>query len=727
MGHIRRSNPCAPVDLVRGNFPLALARTDMMAITLLQRLVELGGGTVEKVALRGFSKEGQGAWLAFLLDDRIEVGIPGGYHLQDNDHFQRFWEAALGCEAGSPAQQRIQAMVNMFEWRHTTPAGAAYLNRLGIVENQARNYPRVFLIDGDVGMYDMHDGSNGMSAGDETAFLDSLRKPWRYVRKPTYEDGADGEDGDVTSTTAVPALGAELLVSGPGSEAALYPDILQATAALTGDRFVITARATSITQAARVWWTWSTDAVFNDEAQEPWKSVPMTATGGGTWTSPPIAAPAGTVIGWYAEVENSTTVGGTVFTRTHAAPIRFLRLPDPKSCAAAPVQNCSPSSWSLLLPVVLESAGVGGSRYTSEVTLASRAATSTEVTLVYTASEGSGSGSATITLAPGEQRVIPGILEFLRNQGLAIPNDGSPQIGTLLCTFAGVPSGSQVFAAAPSADQVFAGVRTFTTDPAGGSGTFGLFTPAAESGEGPVTIFGLQQNASQRSNLAVVNAGASPVTVRVELFGPSGQSLGVLPSQQIAGLGWFQFRQPLLGKASSGRAVVTRVEGNSPISAYGVLNDAVTSDGSYLAPVFPGDASGPGRLVPIVLDVSGIGGARYHTELTLTNFTSSPLSLTLVYTAAAGFGSGSGEVPLTLPAGEQRIVADAIALLRGTLPIETGINVGGSLMVIQSRNGVGQGQQHTAGPGGARHLMFADSSALRGARISKMMANRMNP
>ncbi|MCG3195208.1 MAG: hypothetical protein L6R30_18215 [Thermoanaerobaculia bacterium] len=46
---------------------------------------------------------------------------------------------------------------------------------------------------------------------------------------------------------------------------------------------------------------------------------------------------------------------------------------------------------------------------------------------------------------------------------------------------------------------------------------------------------------------------------------------------------------------------------------------------------------------------------------------------------------------------------------------------------LQSRNGVGPGQQHTAGPGGARHLMFADSSRLLGARISKLMANRMNP
>lgn len=671
-GHLARVNACTPVDFVRGNFPLALARTDMLAITLLQRLVEVGGGAVQKVALRGFSKEGNAAWLAFLIDDRIEVGIPGGYHLEDRDQWVGFWEAALGCEPGSPRQQEIQGIVNGLEWRRRTPAGAAMKNRLGITENVPLFYPRVFLIDGDVGMYNMHDGSYNMSAGDESAFLDSfVSRPWRYVRKATVEAGADGEDGDETSTTAVPVLGAELLVAGPGSEARLYPDILQATAVLTGNRFVVTARATSIAQAARVWWTWSTDMEFNDVAQEPWRSVPMTASGGGVWTSPPIDVPPGTVVGWYAEVGNSATVGGSVSTRTHAAPIRFLRSTLPKDCEPAPRVSCSPSSWSLLLPVVLESAGVGGSRYSSEVTLASKLATSTEVTLVYTASIGSGSGSAKLTLAPLEQRVIPGILGFLRSQGLPIPDDGSSQVGTLLCTFSGADSG----------DEVFVGARTYTADPAGGAGTFGLFTPAAEAGAGPITIFGLQQNDAQRSNLAVVNTGASPVTVRIELFGPGGQSLGVLPDRTIGGLGWIQVGQPLAGKAASGRAIVTRVEGNSPISAYGVLNDAVTSDGSYLTPVLGDDFSGPDRLVPVVLDASGVGGARYRTELTLSNLTTSPLSLTLAYTAAPGFGSGSGEVPLTVLAGEQRIIPDAIAFLRATLPIETGGDVGGSLVV----------------------------------------------
>jgi hypothetical protein len=46
---------------------------------------------------------------------------------------------------------------------------------------------------------------------------------------------------------------------------------------------------------------------------------------------------------------------------------------------------------------------------------------------------------------------------------------------------------------------------------------------------------------------------------------------------------WTQFNQPLaaLG-ATSGFALIQKTSGNSTFVTYGVLNDAVTSDGSYI-------------------------------------------------------------------------------------------------------------------------------------------------
>ncbi len=338
------------------------------------------------------------------------------------------------------------------------------------------------------------------------------------------------------------------------------------------------------------------------------------------------------------------------------------------------------AATSLLVPVVLEAAGLGGSRYTSDLTLVSRAAAPTDVVLSYTASQGSGSGFARVTLAAGEMRVLSGVVDWLRGQGLPIPADGSTQVGTLLATFRGVAD----------AGLVAAGARSFTADPLGSGGTFGLYAPAASTTTTKATIIGLQQNATQRSNLAVVNAGPDPVTLHIQLVGPNGEALTSPSDQTLAGYGWTQFNEPLLSQAASGIAVITRISGASPFSAYGVLNDAVTSDGSYIPPLLDGDASGGDRLVPVVLDVQGLG-ARFKTELTLTNLTPSPLPLTLVYTAAAGFGSGSGNVALALAAGEQRILPDTIAFLRGTLPIENdGRNVGGSL-VVQAPSGTPAG------------------------------------
>ena len=326
------------------------------------------------------------------------------------------------------------------------------------------------------------------------------------------------------------------------------------------------------------------------------------------------------------------------------------------------------SGASLLLPVVLETPGSAGSYYTSEVTIASRLSRPVDVLLSYTAAAGGGSGFARLSLAAGEQRVLPGILSWLRGRGLPVPDDSSSRVGTLLLTFSD----------APATDGLFAGARTFTPDPSGGAGTFGLFYAAAATSTSTATLFGLQQNGSQRSNVALVNAGASPVTLRTQLLGPAGELLGSVDST-LAGYAWTQLNTPFAGLGvTSGRAVVTRTSGSSPFTVYGVLNDAVTSDGSFIPPLLPGDASPADRLVPIVLSVSG-----YRTELTLSNLTPSPLPLTLAYTAspqlnAAGTGTGT----ITLGAFEQRVETDAMGFLRGLgIPVPATGSVGGSLSV----------------------------------------------
>lgn len=325
---------------------------------------------------------------------------------------------------------------------------------------------------------------------------------------------------------------------------------------------------------------------------------------------------------------------------------------------------------SALLPVVLDVRGVGGAPFTTEVTLVSRATVASRVLLSYTASAGSGTGWAGLELAAGQTRILPDVIDFLRSQGLAIPDDGTNQVGTLRVTLVG----------ATNAGDLFVGGRTSTP---GDGGSFGLFYADAATSTATAIVAGLQENDAMRSNLAVVNAGAEPVTLAIRLHGPLGEDLGTLEDAALPAWGWKQYNRPLLGKAASGRALVTRISGTSPFSAYGVLNDAGTSDGSFVPPLFPGAAGPADRMIPVVLDVKGLGTSRYATEVTLANLGTTPLALTLTYGATAQFGGGSGSVPLTLAAGEQRILPDAISFLRsGGLAIPGGgANVAGSLLV----------------------------------------------
>lgn len=335
------------------------------------------------------------------------------------------------------------------------------------------------------------------------------------------------------------------------------------------------------------------------------------------------------------------------------------------------VKEPTAAGTSLLLPVVLDAPGEAQSHYISEVTLASRSLDTVNVLLAYTSSLGKGSGFARLAIAPGQMRTIPGIISFLRDQGLPIPGDGTPQAGTLRVTFDGVKDSSTVFA----------GVRTYTHSASGGPGTFGLWYGGAAAASSTLSLFGLEETEAVRSNIGLVNAGEDPITLEVRLLGPGGEDLETVHREELGPYGWAQLLRPLRGKAESGRAVITRISGTSSFSAYGVLNDTVTSDGSFLPPLVPGITGSANRLIPVILDAQGVTH-RYRTSLTLCNLTANPLSLLLDYRAAEGYGSGSGTVSLNLAPGEQRIIPDAIAFLREQLPIESdGRNVGGSLLI----------------------------------------------
>ncbi|MCA9522620.1 MAG: hypothetical protein KC609_16700 [Myxococcales bacterium] len=321
-----KHNVCEPQDVVRGMFALAMARADMHAITLIQRLAEKAGGQIDKVAYRGFSKEGHAAWIVAVVDPRVEVVGPGGYQDQDVLKSAQVRMGSWGCY-GDPAisdPNGPQSSAVYLDWLLNTPAGAAYQNLYSVQTNKALLYPRFILMDGDVTASTMHDHLYAL--GSDTEFLDNLVEvPWRYVRKPGVTSGATDDDGDVIAKAVVPFLLVENLIAGPGSEDALYPKVKSANATIENDALTVVANASKATASMALYWSWSNDRIWNDVDQAKWKEVHLKKTGEGTWTSEPIPLPPGKVIGWYVEARNSVTLGQSEMTRTDAGAVHFLR------------------------------------------------------------------------------------------------------------------------------------------------------------------------------------------------------------------------------------------------------------------------------------------------------------------------------------------------------------------------------------------------------------------
>jgi hypothetical protein len=320
-----------------------------------------------------------------------------------------------------------------------------------------------------------------------------------------------------------------------------------------------------------------------------------------------------------------------------------------------------PDPRNQVIPIVLDVA-TATARYTTELTLTNDTPESRTIELIYAPAIGSEEGSGTVTdvLMPGEQRRIGDVLGYLRSKGLAIPDPAAQrsQGGTL-----------QVVAPEPAEDagrfSVLARTATDTQSPLP-FGRAGLAYGSMRTlpGYAALRIYGLRSSDSDRSNLAVVNTSGDPMTFRVTVFSGSGdeKSMVVKDSQTLPPYGWTQINSPdLLDEAgiTNGWALVERISGLGGLNAYGVVNDRVTNDGSFLFPVAAGSSGDPGT-VPVLVET-----AAFRSELVLANRSDVDAHLELRYVESLGPERGAGGiVPLTLPAKQQWILPDATDFLR---------------------------------------------------------------
>ena len=309
------------------------------------------------------------------------------------------------------------------------------------------------------------------------------------------------------------------------------------------------------------------------------------------------------------------------------------------------VRPASPR-WRTFMPVVLAARGLQGATFTSELTLTNREARSVQVEFTYTAHRGGGSGTVSDRLEAGEQKVVADALGYLKSLGL--PLAGGDRLGTVA-----------IHSEAPL------GVMARTTTPVE-EGRAGLAYPGVGEAEGfheAVYLCGLRQNSQDRSNVAFQNLGTpeeGPITVRVTVFSgdPADSRERVLEEVTLQPGGFHQYTGVLgvLGGGEDRQGGYVRVErasGTAPFYAYGVVNDQISSDGSFLFPLTLEEAqASAGLTVPVIVETGA-----FTTELTLTNLSGSPRNLELELVAeGVRTPDRTARFQLRLEPGQQRIL-----------------------------------------------------------------------
>ncbi len=311
-----------------------------------------------------------------------------------------------------------------------------------------------------------------------------------------------------------------------------------------------------------------------------------------------------------------------------------------------------PVGSSSFVPIVLDVVGLA--HYTSELQLTNLGASSVTVNLSYTSSIGSGAGHIEETLPAGQQAVYPDAVSYLRTRGVPIATSGN-QGGTLLLS-----------APAPG---VHATVRTaadtVAPQPLGRAGLAYTADDPASSLATKLYVYGLRTNDADRSNLAVYNMGAEPVSLKVTLVsGDDGSSFEVTAGTPLVlpGYGWYQYGDGLLLRVAgftSGYAIIEWVSGSGPFGAYGVINDQRTNDGSFV-PALPGTPSGTRLTLPVLVETPD-----FDSELILTNRGGATATFTLRYLESLSPARGlGGWTTVEVAAGRQEIIPGAIDFLR---------------------------------------------------------------
>jgi hypothetical protein len=253
-----------------------------------------------------------------------------------------------------------------------------------------------------------------------------------------------------------------------------------------------------------------------------------------------------------------------------------------------PLPEKTTASAGQIIPILLETDNQNG--FQSELILTNWTDKPKQLRLVYSADHiatPDGSTEHLLSLAAGQQLILPNFIQTLREKNV-------PGIGPSGTLFAGP---LMIFDQMGHGDGIYAGIRILS--PLGStSGKLGLYVPSVPLGGGfnaEAWLYGLRQDAENRSNLAIVNTGEvdnSASVFAVDLYdGDKGQLVRTIEDIRVPAHRWYQAGMILDQYAhgvAQAYARVRKVQGNNPFLSYAVVNDGSrpgqrTGDGTYIA------------------------------------------------------------------------------------------------------------------------------------------------
>ena len=229
---------------------------------------------------------------------------------------------------------------------------------------------------------------------------------------------------------------------------------------------------------------------------------------------------------------------------------------------------------------------------------------------------------------------------------------------------------------------------------------------------GPSYICGLRQTSTDRSNLALQNAGGASegaITLQVTVYNGQTGASTVLPVEVLSP-GEFRQLSGILAlqglQIQNGYARVERVSGTAPFYTHGVINDQVNSDGSFVPPILESSLVGKtGLTLPVIVE-----SGTFVSEVVVTNWSGVTKTIGFEYTAdAVQAADKTARFSLTLPPGRQFIDPNLVQGLRSAST--PGIGPAGPVFVGALYASVVQGDvsgislaARTATPGGGGKL-----------------------